>query len=265
VFVFQDARGPVEVAFTDRHAGTAAGASTSLDLASPGGAGEADHVTALARLDLLARAVARGGEQPDDPWGLPPGTQAPVVVRMRQVHGAGVAVVDEAVLRSGEPPVADAPVADALVTRVAGVVLLVRVADCVPLLLADPEAGVVAAVHAGRPGLVAGVVPAAVRAMRDLGASRVLGWVGPHVCGGCYEVPARMRAEVSAVVAKAWAQTSWGTPSVDIGAGVLAQLGEHGVDAVDASRCTVEDEDLFSYRRQGAAAGRLGGLVWLRP
>jgi hypothetical protein len=260
VFVFQDAQGPVEVAFTDRHAGTAAGASASLDLASPGGAGEADHATELARLDLLARAVARGGEQPDDPWGLPPGTQVPVVVRMRQVHGAAVAVVDEAVLRSGEPPVADA-----LVTRVAGVVLLVRVADCVPLLLADPEAGVVAAVHAGRPGLVAGVVPAAMRAMRDLGASRVLGWVGPHVCGGCYEVPATMRAEVSAVVPQAWAQTSWGTPSVDIGAGVLAQLGGHGVDAVDASRCTFEDEDLFSYRRQGAAAGRLGGLVWLRP
>jgi polyphenol oxidase len=170
-----------------------------------------------------------------------------------------VAVVD-----SGAAP-EETPVADALVTALPGVVLLVRVADCVPVLLADVESGVVAAVHAGRPGLVAGVVPAAVRAMRRPGASSVRAWMGPHVCGRCYEVPASMRAEVAGVVPEAWAETSWGTPSVDIGAGVLAQLRSEDVDVVDASRCTVEDDDLFSYRRQGSSSGRLGGLVWIRP
>jgi copper oxidase (laccase) domain-containing protein len=124
---------------------------------------------------------------------------------------------------------------------------------------------VVAAVHAGRPGLVAGVVPAAVATMRSLGAGRLRGWLGPHVCGACYEVPEQMRSDVSTVVPEAYAETSWGTPAVDIGAGVRAQLAREGVDVVDASRCTLEDEDLYSYRRQGAASGRLAGLVWVRP
>jgi copper oxidase (laccase) domain-containing protein len=124
---------------------------------------------------------------------------------------------------------------------------------------------VLAAVHAGRPGLVAGVVPAAVRTMRALGASDVRAWVGPHVCGGCYEVPEQMRADVTAVVPEAHASTSWGTPSVDIGAGVRAQLSALDVDVAGAARCTMEDEDLFSYRRQGRVSGRLAGLVWRRP
>jgi len=179
---------------------------------------------------------------------------------MHQVHGADVAVVDDQLLSRH-----DVPVADALVTRLPGVVLVVRIADCVPVLLADPDAGVVAAVHAGRPGLAAGVVSAAVSAMRGCGASQIRAWVGPHVCGGCYEVPASMREEVSALVPEAWAETSWGTPALDIGAGVVAQLSRHDVTVEDRSRCTVEDEDLFSYRRQGTESGRLGGLVWMRP
>jgi YfiH family protein len=176
------------------------------------------------------------------------------------VHGALVHVVEDP-----SSTAADLPVADALVTRVPGVVLMVRVADCVPVLLADLHAGVVGAVHAGRPGLVAGVVPRALEALHALGAQSVNAWIGPHVCGACYEVPAEMRAEVTAVVPAAFAETSWGTPSVDVGAGVVAQLQEAGVDVVDRSRCTIENEDLFSYRRQGRRSGRLAGLVRLRP
>ena len=123
----------------------------------------------------------------------------------------------------------------------------------------------VGAAHAGRPGLVAGIVPAAVAAMRELGAEEITAWVGPHVCGGCYEVPEQMRSDVAAAVPEAYAETSWGTPALDIGAGVRAQLTDAGVTTVDASRCTIEDEDLFSYRRQGTASGRLAGLVWVRP
>jgi YfiH family protein len=155
-------------------------------------------------------------------------------------------------------------VADALVTSLSDVVLMVRVADCVPVLLADLTSGVLGAVHAGRPGLVAGVVPRAVDAMRDEGAEAIRAWVGPHVCGGCYEVPSAMRADVSAVVPEAFAETSWGTPSVDVGAGVTAQLRARDVEVTDASRCTFEHEDLFSYRRQGPTSGRLAGLIRLR-
>ena len=100
-----------------------------------------------------------------------------------------------------------------------GVVLAVRAADCVPVLLADPDAGVIGAAHAGRPGLVAEVVPHTVAAMRALGAADITAWVGPHVCGACYEVPAEMQAEVVAVEPAAGATTSWGTPSLDLGAG----------------------------------------------
>jgi copper oxidase (laccase) domain-containing protein len=90
-------------------------------------------------------------------------------------------------------------------------------------------------------------------------------WIGPHVCGACYEVPEQLRAEVAGVVPASFAETSWGTPALDIGAGVLAQLGAEGVEVHDASRCTVEDDDLYSYRRQGTRSGRLAGLVWRRP
>ncbi|MGH3445533.1 MAG: polyphenol oxidase family protein, partial [Nocardioidaceae bacterium] len=98
------------------------------------------------------------------------------------------------------------------------------------------------------------------------GTERLAAWIGPHVCGACYEVPEQLRREVSDVVAQAHATTSWGTPALDLGAGVAAQLRASGVeDIVDTHRCTREDDDLFSYRRQGAASGRLAGLVWIRP
>jgi YfiH family protein len=249
VFAFQDTAAPVEIAFTDRHGGVSGGPFASLNLAEPGSApasapGEPEAVRR--NVDLVVRAFT----------GVDEATPTPPVVRMRQVHGADVAVLRDAT---------DVPVADAVVTDRPGLVLMVRVADCVPVLLADPGAGVVAAAHAGRPGLVAGVVPAAVRAMRELGARDVQAWVGPHVCGACYEVPDRMRAEVSAAVPDAFAETSWGTPSVDIGAGVRAQLAAEGVRPVEVDRCTIEHDDLYSYRRQGRDSGRMAGLVWARP
>ncbi len=153
------------------------------------------------------------------------------------------------------------PEADAIVTDRPGVTLLVRAADCVPLLLADDEARVIGAAHCGRPGLAAGVVPAVVARMRDLGADAITAWLGPHVCGSCYEVPAAMQADVGAVVPAAVTTTSWGTPSLDLGAGVRAQLEAAGVTMVDASRCTRESIDLYSYRRDGPRAGRQAGLV----
>jgi copper oxidase (laccase) domain-containing protein len=133
------------------------------------------------------------------------------------------------------------------------------------VLLADPERGLVGAVHAGRPGLVSGVVPAAVEALRELGARRLVAWVGPHVCGACYEVPAPMQADVIAVVPAAEATTSWGTPSLDLGAGIRAQLERAEVSVVDVSRCTRESPDLYSYRRDGKAAGRIAGLIRINP
>lgn len=178
------------------------------------------------------------------------------VVRMRQVHGASVAVVDEV------PEGGVVPDVDALVTTKADLALAVRAADCVPLVLVG--GGVVGVAHAGRPGVVAGVIPAIVARMHDLGAETLRAWVGPAVCGRCYEVPAEMREAVAAVVPEAWAETSWGTPAVDVVGGVLAQLRAAGVRAggiTEVGTCTREDAALHSYRRDGAAAGRLAGIV----
>lgn len=236
------------MAFTDRHDGISGGGYSSLNLAGssrdhPGD----DPATVEENFRLVAEAFT--GRSP-----------APPVARMHQVHGNDVAVVKDAPRPDSAPPRVDG-----LVTSIPGVVLAVRVADCVPVLLADVDAGVVAAAHAGRPGMVAGIVPATLTQMRERGAGRIVAWLGPHVCGRCYEVPERMRAEVTEVVPESYAETSWGTPAVDIGAGVRAQLEAAGVEVFAVGRCTIEDEDLYSYRRQGSESGRLAGLVWLRP
>jgi YfiH family protein len=235
-------RGPVELAFTDRRGGAGAAHSDELDLALEDGA-EGRPAPGRCTTNLLRVAAD-----------LAPGAD---VADMRQVHGGAVAVV-------GDESSPGRPEADGLVTAEPGRVLVVRVADCLPVLLVDRGVGVIGAVHAGRRGLVAGVVPAAVDRMRDLGATEVGAWLGPRICGACYEVPEALQAEVGAVVPEAVATTSWGTPSLDIGAGVRAQLASLDVPVVDVATCTRESADLWSYRRDGVRAGRFAGLVWRR-
>jgi YfiH family protein len=180
------------------------------------------------------------------------------LVWMEQVHGDGVTVVDG--------PRTDAvPATDALVTATPGLVLCVLVADCVPVLLADPVAGVVAAVHAGREGVRLGVVTAALAAMVELGSrpADVSALLGPAVCGADYEVPAALRSEVTRVAPDAAARSRRGTPALDLRAGLDGVLRAAGVtEVVHDPRCTVEDRWLFSHRRDGVT-GRQAGVVWL--
>lgn len=176
-----------------------------------------------------------------------------------QVHGRAVIEVDAL------PGLGAVGEADALVTARSDLALAVLVADCVPILLAEVRAGVVGAVHAGRRGLAAGILPAAVEAMVSLGAGpgRMRAFVGPAICGSCYEVGASVQDEVCSAVPAARATTSWGTPSLDLEAGVLAQLADAGVRAVvRAGLCTVEDRRFYSYRRDGVT-GRFAAVVAL--
>jgi copper oxidase (laccase) domain-containing protein len=114
--------------------------------------------------------------------------------------------------------------------------------------------------------MAAGIIGETVARMRERGAIEITAWLGPHICGSCYEVPAALRAEVATAVPESYALTSWGTPSVDLGAGVRAQLARSGCSLVDGSGCcTAESPDLYSYRRDGPRSGRLAGLIWLRP
>jgi polyphenol oxidase len=237
VFLDQLTVGPVRFAFTDRHGGVSAGPFASLDFGSADGQDPADL---QANRTALARAV-----------GLP----AERLVFAEQVHGNDVALVGQG---TGDPPVADA-----LVTTEADLALVIRIADCVPLLMADPEAGVIAAVHAGRRGAVVGVAPMAVQRMLEAGArvEHIVARLGPSICGHCYEVPLELRDEVAAAIPAAAATTSWGTPAIDVPAAVMSQLHDLGIVAQRVAVCTRETSDLYSYRRDHRT-GRSVGLVW---
>jgi len=138
------------------------------------------------------------------------------------------------------------------------------VADCVPVLLVGADVAgnaVLAAAHAGRPGVASAVVPATVAEMRRRGARDISAWLGPSICGACYEVPEQLRADVAAAIPETWSTTSWGTPALDLPAGVRAQLASLDVSVEYSGECTLENDALFSYRRD-SLTGRFAGLVW---
>ncbi|WP_284991577.1 polyphenol oxidase family protein [Arthrobacter sp. efr-133-TYG-120] len=173
---------------------------------------------------------------------------------MNQVHGKAVEFISVP---------GDGPTADAMVSR--GQPLAVMVADCVPVVLLgevpDDVNPVLAVVHAGRPGVAADIVSATVVEMRNRGAAAISAWVGPSICGECYEVPEQLRTDVVAAVPETWSTTSWGTPALDLPAGVRAQLQALDITVEYSGECTRETARLFSYRRN-QKTGRFAGLVW---
>lgn len=181
-----------------------------------------------------------------------------------QVHGADVATVPDSA--AGGMADGGVPAVDALVTATPGLLLCVRVADCLPVLFADPGAGVIGAAHAGRRGLAAGVLRNTVSAMEALGASRagIRAVVGPGICGRCYEVPAALAAEIGALIPGSRAVTRTGTPSLDLPAAahvLLSGLGLASVDVVD--ECTAEHPDRWYSYRRAHRTGRFVGYVAL--
>lgn len=183
------------------------------------------------------------------------------VVVAAQVHGADVIEVSSPPAASGT----NAGRADALITALPRVALAIRVADCVPVLFASASTPWIGAAHAGRRGVELGIVPATIAALVGRGARDLQAWIGPHVCADCYEVPDAMAAAYAEVTGVAPTRTSWGTTSLDLGAGVRAQLDAAGIAWHSHEACTLHDPGLHSYRRDGAASGRLAGLVWRMP
>lgn len=180
------------------------------------------------------------------------------VAWMEQVHGRTVTTVTAG---GGAP----AEATDALVATEPGLAVVVLVADCVPVLLGDAEAGVVAAVHAGRVGARIGVLPAAVDAMRAAGAdpARIEALLGPSICGSCYEVPDEMAADVEKHLPGSACRSRSGKAGLDLRAGLWNQLADVGVGRIGVDpRCTAEERSLFSYRRQGTT-GRIAGVTWI--
>lgn len=178
---------------------------------------------------------------------------------MNQVHGNQVALISPEAERS------NAPTADAMVS--AGTPLAVMVADCVPVVLVGEGADnqlLFAVAHAGRPGVEKDVVSSTVSELRKAGAAKISAWIGPSVCGKCYEVPAQMREAVAAREPASFSTTSWGTPALDLPAAVAQQLNRADVMVVDVGVCTLESSNFFSHRRavrDGETEGRFIGFV----
>jgi YfiH family protein len=221
----------VNYSFTDRTGGKSTGAFLSNNLATHVGD---DHATALANRTLLEVEL-----------GFP-------IQFMDQVHGSVVASIGSEIVAT--------PTADALLTQAKGIGLAVMVADCIPLLLSNSKS--VAAVHVGRKGLMNEVAMGAIQAMRAIDPSEITAIVGPSICGRCYEVSQDVFDEVSGKFPLSASQTRDGGIALDLSRALIAQLQASGVLVIDEGRCTVEDGNLYSYRRDGVT-GRQVGVVWL--
>ena len=217
--------------FTDRTGGISTGAFGSLNLALHV---EDDPTVVLENRRLL-----------EEQLGQP-------IQYMEQVHGDSVSLVRASTI--------DSPTADALLTQESGIALAVMVADCIPLLLAN--AGAVAAVHVGRRGLLNDVAIKTLNKLRSLDSSPVTAVIGPSICGSCYEVSQEIFNEVTDRYPASSARTPSGGFSLDLAKALTLELIDHNVAVIDESRCTVEHDSLFSYRRDGKT-GRQVGIVWI--
>jgi YfiH family protein len=168
------------------------------------------------------------------------------VTYMKQVHGNTVEIILETS--------SNLPEADALVTNLKSIALAVQIADCLPLLLQSEVA--VAAVHVGRKGLLNGVAVKAVAALKQLGATKITGVVGPHICGNCYEVDQGMFDEIT----KSHPATKSTGRNLNLFAGLAEQISE--IPLVNLNVCTLENPDYFSFRR-GSETGRQVGVICL--
>jgi YfiH family protein len=223
------------VAFTDRHGGVSI---APYDTANLGFATGDDPNAVTENRRRVAHELGDGRHAREWAW-------------VRQVHGAGVVDVDTPG-GGGD--------ADALVTTDTDLSLVVLAADCAPIALV--AGGAVAAVHCGWRGLVAGVVDAAVRVVRERGRAPVRAVVGPCISPHHYEFGADELEQVTRRLGPAVAgRTETGGPALDLRAGVGVALESAGVDdRTDVDVCTYASADHFSHRRDGVT-GRQALIV----
>ena len=223
--------GPVRHGFFTRKGGASSGVFSGLNC----GYGSSDQSEIV--------AINRG--RVAEAMGVAPSRLATV----HQVHSPDVVT-----LRDGDDPAGAAKLrADAMVTAVPGIALGVLSADCQPILLADPQAGVIGALHAGWKGALGGVIEATVGAMRDLGAQNIRAVIGPTISQRAYEVgPDFMDAFLAEDPDhhRFFAGGPNGRPMFDLPSFGLSRLREAGVSAEWTGHCTYSDpERFYSYRR----------------
>jgi polyphenol oxidase len=188
------------------------------------------------------------------------------VVRVRQVHGRVVRVIREGDAQTA----ADA---DAIVSTDPRLVASVRIADCVPVLIADRGQRVVAAVHAGWRGTAAGVTSETVKAISALGVAPtdLIAAIGPSIGPCCYQVSGDVRDTMrgSWPGPDAWfAEDGVGRWKLDLWRANRDQLQSAGVrpdSIVGSNLCTADHLDRFySHRREGSETGRMVAAIRLR-
>jgi YfiH family protein len=233
---------------TTRAGGVSVAAYESLNLGAHVGDGEAAVRSNRGRLQSTASLPA------EPVW-------------LRQVHGNVVADLD----LLDEPT---AVVADAAVSSAAGRVCAVLTADCLPLLLAAADGSVVAAVHAGWRGLAAGVIEAALQALRVKAPAGtfVHAWLGPAIGAAHFEVGAEVRAAFmrhDAAAQSAFTANAAGRWQCDLYALARQRLRAHGVTSIwGGGFCTyADDQRFYSHRRDVqhrglAGTGRMASLIW---
>lgn len=188
--------------------------------------------------------------------------QDPAVTWLTQVHGARVVVVDEIGAHAAAP-------ADAAVTAVVGAKLLIRTADCAPVLFVGTHLGRTVGVgvaHAGWKGLLAGILPATVGALCGLGASVITAALYPCIGPECYEFGRHdLDAAAVSLGPSIRSNTTGGQPALDLVESVRSSLKSAGVDSVDTRTwsCTACDETRFFSYRARREHGRLGLYAWL--
>ena len=219
-------------AFLTRQGGVSSGLFSSLNCGY--GSGD-DNANVRANRERAADAIDLGADD---------------LATLYQVHSADVVEV------SAPWSQEERPKADALVTRTPGLGLGILTADCVPVLFADPQAGVVGAAHAGWKGALSGVVEATVAAMERLGAARadISAAIGPCIRQASYEVGPELRqAFIDADEASAGFFTASkrdGHFMFDLAGFVSRALADAGVKGEDVGIDTYADEErFFSYRR----------------
>jgi polyphenol oxidase len=237
----------VHAAFTLRSGGVSTAPFDSLNL----GAHVGDQAAAVAENRRRVRARLSLPEEPA--W-------------LEQVHGVEVIDLDGAAPAAG--PARHAPgaliAADAAITRRAGPVCAVQVADCLPVLLAARDGSAVAAAHAGWRGLAAGVLEATVRRLA-VEPGGLIAWLGPAIGQGHFEVGEEVRRAFlahDAGSASAFTANSRGRWQCDLAGLARRRLAALGVADFGANWCTYADGSrFFSYRRDGRC-GRMGALIW---
>lgn len=245
----------VSHAFSTRVGGISPAPFDSLNLGNPSGCDRQDDDARIEENYRLLQASI-GAQDASRCW-------------VHQVHGADVLDADSNDFENGRK-------ADALISRDPKKILSIRVADCVPIVLADDTGSTIAAVHAGWRGVVGGVIPATISTMLQrtpaLAARRLMAAIGPCIGFDAFEVGAEVLAEFHRVFGSAAPirqdQTGNGKGRVDLATACRLQLlsaglDENNIDGTD--RCTFRDsEEFFSHRRDSGVTGRLAALVAAR-